>query len=71
MFNSILFHYYIYMGNSLSLVLSYRLHKENNLKNTYKLLKNKSRKNNICNNVSNGKFFIKILSNTKLPLKGI
>ena len=59
------------MGNSLSLVLSYRLHKENNLENTYKLLKKKARKNNICNNVSNGKFFIKILSNTKLPLKGI
>ena len=59
------------MGNSLSLVLSYRLHKENNLENTYKLLKRKSRKNNICNNVSNGKFFIKILSNTKLPLKAI
>ena len=71
MFNSILFHYYIYMGNSLSLVLSYRLHKENNLENTYKLLKNKSRKNNICNNVSNGKFIVKILSNTKLPFKSI
>ncbi len=71
MFNSILFHYYIYMGNSLSLVLSYRLHKENNLENTYKLLKRKSRKNNICNNVSNGEFIVKILSNTKLPFKVI
>ena len=71
MFNSILFHYYIYMGNSLSLVMSYRLHKENTFENTYKLLKKKARKNNICNNVSNGEFFIKILSNAKLPLKGI
>ena len=59
------------MGNSLSLVLSYRLHKENKLENTYKLLKRKARKNNMCNNVSNGKFFIKILSNTKLPFEGI
>ena len=59
------------MGNSLSLVLSYRLHKENNLENTYKLLKRKARKNNIYNNVSNGKFIVKILSNTKLPFKSI
>ncbi len=71
MFNSILFHYYIYMGNSLSLVLSYRLHKENNLENTYKLLKRKSRKNNMCNNVSNGKYVIKVLSHVKLPFEGI
>ena len=59
------------MGNSLSLVLSYRLHKENNLENNYKLLKRKARKNNICNNVSNGEFIVKILSNTKLPFKVI
>lgn len=59
------------MGNSLSIVLSYRLHKESKLENTYKLLKKRARKNNICNNVSNGEFFIKILSNAKLPLKGI
>ena len=59
------------MGNSLSMVMAYRLHKENEMKNTYKLLKRKARKNNICNNVSNGKFFVKILSNTKLPFKSI
>ena len=59
------------MGNSLSMVMAYRLHKENEIKNTYKLLKRKARKNNICNNVSNGKFFVKILSNTKLPFEGI
>ena len=59
------------MGNSLSLVLSYRLHKESKLENTYKLLKRKTRKNNICNNVSNGEFIVKILSNTKLPFKVI
>lgn len=59
------------MGNSLSMVMAYRLHKENEMKNTYKLLKRKARKNNICNNVSNGKFFVKILSNTKLPFEGI
>ena len=59
------------MGNSLSLVLSYRLHKENTFENTYKLLKKKARKNNICNNVSNGEFIVKILSNTKLPSKVI
>ncbi len=59
------------MGNSLSLVLSYRLHKENTFENTYKLLKKKARKNNICNNVSNGEFIVKILSNTKLPFKSI
>ena len=59
------------MGNSLSMVMAYRLHKENEIKNTYKLLKRKARKNNICNNVSNGKFIVKILSNTKLPFKSI
>ena len=59
------------MGNSLSIVMAYRLHKENEIKKTYKLLKRKARKNNICNNVSNGKFFVKILSNTKLPFKSI
>ena len=59
------------MGNSLSMVMAYRLHKENEMKNTYKFLKRKARKNNICNNVSNGKFFVKILSNTKLPFEGI
>ena len=32
------------MGNSLSLVLSYRLHKENKLENTYKLLKKNAKK---------------------------
>ena len=57
------------MGNNLSLVMAYRLHKENKMKNTYKLLKRKARKNNICNNVSNGEFVVKILSYTKLPFK--
>ena len=56
---------------SLSAVLTYRLHKENEMKNTYTLLKRKCRKNNICNNVSNGEFIVKILSNTKLPFKSI
>ena len=59
------------MGNSLSLVLSYRIHKENEIKNTYKLLKKKCKKNNICNNVSNGKYVIKVLSHVKLPFEGI
>ena len=71
MFNSILFHYYIYMGNSLSIVMAYRIHKENEIKNTYKLLKKKCKKNNICNNVSNGKYVIKVLSHVKLPFEGI
>ncbi len=73
MFNSILFPIYIYMGSifSISAVLSYRLHKENKLKNTYKLLKKKSRKNNICSNVSNGKYVIKVLPHIKLPFQGI
>ena len=59
------------MGNSLSIVMAYRLHKESKLENTYKLLKKRARKNNICNNVSNGEFIVKILSNTKLPFKSI
>ena len=34
---------------SISAVLSYRLHKENEMKNTYTLLKKKYRKNQIIN----------------------
>ena len=56
---------------SISAVLSYRLHKENEMKNTYTLLKRRCRKNNICNNVSNGKYVIKVLSHVKLPFEGI
>lgn len=56
---------------SISAVLAYRLHKENEMKNTYKLLKRKCKKNNICYNVSNGKYVIKVLSHVKLPFKGI
>ncbi len=56
---------------SISAVLSYRLHKENQMKNEYTLLKRKCRKNNICNNVSNGKYFVKVLSYAKLPFQTI
>ena len=56
---------------SISAVLSYRLHKENQINNNYILLKKKCKKKNIYNNVSNGKYVIKVLSHVKLPFEGI
>ncbi len=56
---------------SISAVLSYRLHKENQINNNYTLLKRKCRKKNIYNNVSNGKYVIKVLSHVKLPFEGV
>lgn len=40
------------MGNSLSIVLTYRLHEENATNYYYERLKEKCRKKNICNNVN-------------------
>ncbi len=59
------------MGNSLSIVLTYRLHKETESKTAYNLLKRKCIKNNMCNNVSNGKYFIEVMSHVKLPFQDI
>ncbi len=40
------------MGNTLSIVLTYRLHKENATNYNYERLKEKCRKKNISNNVN-------------------